>query len=62
VCSSPDIPDPGPPPQESKTPDTMTQRRRQRQAGGMAGGTVLTGASGVQQGTTNTGTTTLLGS
>lgn len=61
MCSSPNIPDPGPPPQETKQPDTMTQRRKQRQAGGMAGGSVLTGASGVTPGTMNTGTSTLLG-
>lgn len=58
--SSPKIPAPPPPPQETKQPDTMNQRRKQRNAG-MGGGTLLTGPSGIASSTMNTGGSTLLG-
>jgi hypothetical protein len=61
--SSPDIPPPPPPPQESKQPDQAqmsANMRRNRVAGGMAGGSLLTGPSGVAAGAP-TGRATLLG-
>lgn len=61
--SSPDMPEPTPPPQEAKTPDTPTQRNQKRKAAGLApGGTILTGAGGLAPGSSNTGGSTLLGS
>lgn len=60
MCSSPDVPAPPPPAQDAKEPDTVQARRKQRQPN-VAGGTVLTGASGVSQGSLNTGGNTLLG-
>lgn len=59
--SSPNIPPPPPPPQEVKQPDSMAVRRRQRQAAGMASGTMLTGPSGVAANSYSTGGTSLLG-
>lgn len=58
--SSPSVPPPPPPPQEVKTPDAGQLQRTKRNASGMAGGTLLTGPSGI----TNmpTGANTLLGS
>lgn len=60
--SKPDIPKPKPL-QEVKTPDStaMAAKRKQTQ-GGMAGGTLLTGPSGISGSMTNTGANTLLGS
>ena len=55
-----DIPDPAPPLQESKEPDTMSARRLRRNSK-MANGTLLTGASGIQPGLISTGGSTLLG-
>jgi hypothetical protein len=60
--SSPDIPPPPPPPQEVKQPDSAALRdRSRRNRSGMAGGSLLTGPSGVSQGALTTGRTTLLG-
>jgi hypothetical protein len=60
VCmSSPNIPPPPPPPQAAKEPDSMSVRRRQRQASGMASPTMLAGPRGVS--TYSTGGTSLLG-
>lgn len=58
--SSPKIPPPPPPPQEVKMPDTGQLQRGKRQAAGMAGGTLLTGPSGIAS--VPTGSNTLLGS
>ena len=59
--SKPDIPAPPPPPQASKTPDTLSAKRSARKAGGMGQGTVLTGPQGIASSSLNTGGTTLLG-
>lgn len=61
--SSPNIPPPPPPPQETKQPDSanLTANARRNRAGGMMGGSLLTGPSGVAQGAMTTGRTTLLG-
>lgn len=60
--SNPDIPPPPPPPQEAKQPDSAILRdRSRRNRSGMAGGSLLTGPSGVSQGALTTGRTTLLG-
>ena len=63
--SSPDIPPPPPPPpppQEVKQPDSAKLRdSARRNRSGMAGGSLLTGPSGVSQGALTTGRTTLLG-
>lgn len=62
ICmSKPNIPAPPPPPQELKTPDTMSATRSTRKKGGFGGGTMLTGPTGVSSGSLNTGGTTLLG-
>ena len=46
VCmSAPKMPKPAPPPQEQKLPDTMSERRKQRQVG-MGGGSLLTSSTG----------------
>lgn len=58
--STPNMPKPAPPPQEQKLPDTMSERRKQRQVG-MGGGSLLTGPSGVASKGLNTGGSTLLG-
>lgn len=59
--SSPDIPPPPPPPQDVKQPDSanMANRSRRARAGGMTGGSLLTGPSGVAA--APTGRATLLG-
>jgi hypothetical protein len=57
--STPKIKTPDPV-QEVKQPDLALVRKGRKQ-GGMAGGTLLTGPSGIQNQTTNTGATTLLG-
>ena len=60
--SKPNIPPPPPPPQEVKQPDSGALRdRAHRNRSGMAGGSLLTGPSGVSQGALTTGKTTLLG-
>lgn len=61
--SSPNIPPPPPPPQEVKQPDSANLRdsARRNRAGAMAGGSLLTGPSGVAQGALTTGKTSLLG-
>ena len=61
--SSPNIPPPPPPPQEVKQPDSanLNANARRNRAGGMMGGSLLTGPSGVAQGALTTGRTTLLG-
>lgn len=61
--SSPSIPPPPPPPQEVKQPDSanLNANARRNRAGGMMGGSLLTGPSGVSQGALTTGRTTLLG-
>lgn len=59
IAKTPDIPKPGPPPQEVKTPDSMNARRKQTRTPG--GGTLLTGPQGVAAGALNTGGSTLLG-
>lgn len=61
--SSPKIPKPTPPPQETKQPDSQAIRSRQRDRARMTGGngTILTGPSGVSAGALNTGGTSLLG-
>ena len=63
MCRTPDIPPPPPPPQEVKQPDTanLTAGARRNRAGGMMGGSLLTGPSGLAQGALTTGRTTLLG-
>ena len=57
--SSPDIPKPDPV-QEAKQPDIAAVLAARKKAGMTAGGTLLTGPSGLQ-GATSTGSTTLLG-
>lgn len=63
MCMSPPpLPPPPPPPQAAKQPDTanlVANAKRNRQMGGMAGGSLLTGPSGVTS--TSTGRTSLLG-
>lgn len=59
--SKPSIPAPAPPPQEVKTPDTISAIRSTRKNQGFGGGTMLTGPSGVSAGSLTTGGTTLLG-
>jgi len=62
LAKSPDIPPPPPPPQEVKQPDSANLRASaRRNRTGMAGGSLLTGPSGVPQGALTTGRTTLLG-
>lgn len=58
----PPPPPPPPPPQEVKQPDSAALRTgARRNRAGMAGGSLLTGPSGVSQGALTTGRTTLLG-
>lgn len=47
--SSPDIPPPPPPPQEVKQPDSaaLADKARRNRNVGMAGGSLLTGPSGI---------------
>lgn len=64
--SKPNIPSPPPPPplpQEIKQPDTSNLRdsARRNRAGGMVGGSLLTGPSGIAPGALTTGKATLLG-
>lgn len=60
--STPDVPDPGPPPQEPKTPE-VNGARKKKAAGAIApGGSILTSANGLSQNTSNTGGNTALGS
>lgn len=60
--SKPNIPPPPPPPQEIKQPDSAALRdSARRNRGGMVGGSLLTGPSGVAQGALPTGKVTLLG-
>ena len=66
--SKPKIPPPPPPPpppsqQEIKQPNSgaVLRDRARRNRRGMAGGSLLTGPSGVSQGALTTGKTTLLG-
>lgn len=63
LAKTPDIPPPPPPPQEVKQPDSGALRdsARRNRAGGMAGGSLLTGPSGVAPGALPTGKATLLG-
>lgn len=63
LAKTPDIPPPPPPPQESKAPDTAPLRdsARRNRAGGMVGGSLLTGPSGIAPGALPTGKATLLG-
>jgi hypothetical protein len=60
MCSTPDIPPPPPPPQDAKQADPMQARRGKRKTP-MGGGSLLTGPSGVAQGASNLGGSTLLG-
>lgn len=60
--SKPNIPGPPPPVQEVKAPDTANaSTRKQQKRSGMAGGSLLTGPSGIAPATVNTGSTSLLG-
>ena len=61
MCSSPSIPPPPPPPQEVKQPDSSNLRdsARRNRSGGMTGGSLLTGPSGLAA--APTGKATLLG-
>lgn len=64
MCSSPNIPAPPPPPQDVKQPDAANmanKSKRNRTGGGMAGGSLLTGPSGVVPAAASTGRATLLG-
>lgn len=55
-------PAPPPPPQEAKAPDmNAVRRKRPGDAGGIPGGTLLTGPTGVDKGMLNTGGGSLLG-
>jgi hypothetical protein len=62
IVDTPSVKTPDPV-QESKTPDSIseTKRKQNLQRSAMAGGTWLTGVSGVPTQSVNTGTTTLLG-
>lgn len=59
----PPPPPPPPPPQEVKQPDVSRLRdsARRNRTGGMVGGSLLTGPSGIAPGLLPTGRTTLLG-
>ena len=60
--SKPNIPPPPPPPQEAKAPDSAVLRdSARRNRSGVAGGSLLTGPSGVAPGALPTDKTTLLG-
>lgn len=61
--SSPKIPPPPPPPQSVKQPDSanLSATARRNRSGAMAGGSLLTGPTGVAQGALTTGKTSLLG-
>lgn len=61
MCMSPDIPAPPPPVQDVKQPDSsMLLDKAKRNRSGMAGGSLLTGPSGVAA--PSLGRNTLLGS
>ena len=60
--AKPNIPPPPPPPQEIKQPDISNLRdSARRNRSGMAGGSLLTGPSGIAPGALPTGKATLLG-
>lgn len=66
MFSGPSIPTPPAPvpPQEAKMPTGSADdeaRKRMRQSGGMAAGSLLTGPSGIETSGMNLGATTLLG-
>lgn len=62
LSKSPSIPEPPPPPQAVKQPDAAgLQDKARRNRSGMAGGSLLTGPSGIAAGALTTGKTTLLG-
>lgn len=54
-------PAPPPPPQEAKAPDMNSTRRKRPSESGIAGGTLLTGPSGVDNSLLSTGGGSLLG-
>jgi hypothetical protein len=58
--SKPSVKQPDPV-QEVKQPDLNSVLRARKKKGGMAGGSLLTGPSGVDNATTSSGATTLLG-
>ena len=60
---APDIPPPPPPPQEVKQPDSavLTDKSKRNRSGAMAGGSLLTGPSGIATSSMSTGKTSLLG-
>lgn len=63
--STPAVPAPPPAPQAPQDPQIsdLTQARKQRmQSQGMAGGTLLTGPTGIENNQLNTGRGSLLGS
>lgn len=62
--SAPSAPAPPPPPQAPQDPnlsDLAATRKARQQAAGMAGGTLLTGPSGIDNSMLNTGGASLLG-
>ncbi len=60
--AKPNIPPPPPPPQEAKAPDISNLRdSARRNRSGMAGGSLLTGPSGIAPGALPTSKATLLG-
>lgn len=65
IGDSPSMPEPTPPPpppQEAKTPDiNATRRKPSSTQTAIAGGTLLTGPSGVENSSLNTGGGSLLG-
>lgn len=64
IGSKPKIPAPPappPPPQEAKAPDMNSTRRSRSDAGGIPGGTLLTGPTGVDNRLLSTGGGSLLG-
>ena len=65
IGSSPSAPPPPPPPQAPQDPqiaDLTEMRRKRMAASGMAGGTLLTGPTGIENSQLNTGKGSLLGS
>jgi hypothetical protein len=62
MCSTPKLPRAPLPLQEAKMPDlNILNRDKRRVSSGMAGGTLLTGSSGVSKTALNTAAPTLLG-
>lgn len=57
---TPDVKTPDPV-QEAQQPDIVALKNARKKSGQIAGGTLLTSPSGVDNATTNTGSTTLLG-